>query len=95
MGAFGWVKNSYYSGLALFRVTIRHLDVFGLANSHYSLFVFCGICHYSTILTKCWNSYSKIENSSILATILDSSKRRMIYSMIAICQIILPQTSSK
>ena len=50
--AFGWVKNGYYSGLALFRVTIRRLGVFGLANSHYSLFVFCGIAHYSTILTK-------------------------------------------
>ena len=80
MGAFGWVKNNYYSGLALFRATIRRLGVFELANSHYSLLVFCGITHYSTIPTKCWNSYySKIEDSSILATIFYSSKRTLNY----------------
>jgi hypothetical protein len=70
------VKNSYYSELALFQATIQRLGVFGLANNHYSLFVFCGIAHYSTIPTKyCNNYYPKIEDSSILATILDSSKR--------------------
>jgi hypothetical protein len=56
-GAFGWVENSYYSGLTLFRATNLLLGVFELANSHYSLFVFCGIAHYSTNFTKYWNIY--------------------------------------
>ena len=74
-GAFGWVKNSYYSGLALFWTTNLRLGVFRIANSHYSLFVFCGIVHYSTNLIKCWDSYYPL-------TILDSSKRTFTYLLL-------------